>query len=294
MSARLFAPRNRHAARDRKKHEVDAVVRRDFAVESAQGYGVRVRFGWVCDTPAPQHVVEDNQPTWAYEPERAFVIGIVAGLVGVDECKIEPVVSNVVLKPDQRVDGRPNPEIDSSGDVRAAPMLPRDGRPFLADIACHKVAVRGQRNRHSERAIAGESADLEASPRPGQASQQRKQMALLRRNLHARVRHGLRPLTQGLQLTMLRRLMRAKVRKEAIVHDGEFGTHERAPVHPAGPRIDRACGIGAATERPHAGRWCDRLKRYRLNAVSPTTATHPTALNALTKNSILSVTFTTA
>jgi hypothetical protein len=68
------------------------------------------------------------------------------------------------------------------------------------------------------------------------------------------------------------------------------GGHDISPL--VAPPLDR----GHAAERPSMpkAKRCDCLKWNRLNAVSPTTAAHPAVLNALTRNSAASMTFTAA
>jgi hypothetical protein len=69
-------------------------------------------------------------------------------------------------------------------DTRALPEAARDVGPFLAHVAGHDAAVVGQRERHRERAVAGEDPDLDAAPRTRELRQQRHELALVGADLH--------------------------------------------------------------------------------------------------------------
>ena len=56
-------------------------------------------------------------------------------------------------------------EIDLLGNVGALPVDRRDAGPLLADVACHEVAIMGQRQRHCQSAITRERTDFEETSR---------------------------------------------------------------------------------------------------------------------------------
>ena len=62
----------------------------DLAVEPDERAGGLVDLGLRAeDLPAPQGVVEGDDPAGLEEPEDELVVGVVAGLVGVDEGEVE-------------------------------------------------------------------------------------------------------------------------------------------------------------------------------------------------------------
>ncbi len=58
-------------------------------VERLDGPGIGVAGGVLDHFAVPKHVVDRGQAAWAQQRQRAFVVAVIVGLVGVDESKIE-------------------------------------------------------------------------------------------------------------------------------------------------------------------------------------------------------------
>ncbi len=144
-------------------------------------------------TPAAlQHVVENDQAADADQPEAGLVVGIVLGLVGVDEGEVEAPRLAFGLERGERLERRREAERDLLRDAGLLPVRPGDRRPLLVHVAGdHPPTVR-QRQGDRERAVAGEGADLQRQPRPDQPDQEGEELALLGRDLHITHRHSCR------------------------------------------------------------------------------------------------------
>ena len=106
------------------------------------------------------------RPPGRSSSQAALVVGVVAGLVGVDEGEV------VAARPRPRraarracrAPGRARRSI-LCADAGLLPERPADARVLVADVAGEHAAVGGQRQRDRERAVAGEDADLDRAPR---------------------------------------------------------------------------------------------------------------------------------
>jgi hypothetical protein len=125
------------------------------------------------------------RPPGRRQLQAALVVGVVARLVGIDEGEVEaPGLAGC----DAGVEGGergPEPQVDLVGDAGRLPERSTDRGVGVADVAGEEVAVGRQRERHRQRAVAGEDTHLDAAARADQPHQQRHQLALLRTDLHA-------------------------------------------------------------------------------------------------------------
>ena len=85
----------------------------------------RIVVGRVEHAAAAQDVVEHDQPAGAQEPQALLVVVGVLGLVGVDEGEVERLV---VRQPAQRLQRRPEPQVDPVGDAGLLEVAPGDLR----------------------------------------------------------------------------------------------------------------------------------------------------------------------
>ncbi len=146
---------------------------------------------------APQGVVDRDQPARAQQLQAALVVGVVAGLVGIDEGEVVLPGGAGREAGVERRERRRQLQVDLVRDAGLLPVWPADPRVGFADVAGEQLAVVGQRQRHRERAVAGEDADLERATSSHQPHQQRHELALLGRDLHAAVRLLARGGAQG-------------------------------------------------------------------------------------------------
>ena len=61
----------------------------------------------------------------------------------------------------QRLDSRPDLQLDAVGDFGALPRVARDGRPLLADVAAQQLPAGAEAARDRERGVPGERAHLD-------------------------------------------------------------------------------------------------------------------------------------
>src|SRR5438105_15797555 len=109
----------------------------------------------------PQHVIERDQAAGTQKRQARFVIGVVVGLVGVDECEIERSGATFSNQRSQRLGCRRELELDAISHTGLLPVSASDVRPLFADVATDELAAGGQRRRNGQRAVSGESADLD-------------------------------------------------------------------------------------------------------------------------------------
>jgi hypothetical protein len=89
---RLWAlPHQSHTAGDIEQDVIDKGVAGDLHVELSQCAGIGVGLIWIGNPPAPQHVVQHDHATPPDEPQRAFEIVVVAGLVSIDEREVKAI-----------------------------------------------------------------------------------------------------------------------------------------------------------------------------------------------------------
>src|ERR1039457_1561792 len=79
----------------------------------------------------------------------------------------------------------------------ARPDRLADAAPCLAHVAGEKVSVVRQGERHGQRAIAGEDADLDGTARPDESRQKPEELPLVGADLHACIRERFRRLAQA-------------------------------------------------------------------------------------------------
>ena len=120
---------------------VDAAVVANLHRERAQRDGVGLLVRGIGDGAAPQHVVDRDQSACAQELEARLVVGVVAGLVGIDEREIEAAGTVLALELGERLLRRPQMELDAIGDARLGPVAARDRRPLVAHVAADETAA---------------------------------------------------------------------------------------------------------------------------------------------------------
>src|SRR5690242_19253636 len=101
-----------HAVTDGKQGEVDALVRLELGVECADGPGILVLVGGIRHGAAPQHVVDQDQAARPHQLEAAFVVAVIAALVGIDEGEIDPAGEALFQQPVERRQCRSDGELD--------------------------------------------------------------------------------------------------------------------------------------------------------------------------------------
>jgi hypothetical protein len=165
------------------------LVLANFRVEPLDRARIRVVARGISHAAAPQHVVHRDEPAGTQEFQAAFVIGVVVRLVRVDEREIEAARLAVGEQRLHRIGRRPDPQIDLAGHAGALPELAAHGGVVLAHVAGDDAPVRGQREGHAQRAVAGEDADLDAAPGADRLGEEPHQRTLRRPDLHAAARH---------------------------------------------------------------------------------------------------------
>ena len=95
----------------------------------------------VGDRAAPQHVVEGDQPARSHQLQRALVVVVVVGLVGVDEGEVERALAGRDHRV-ERIDAGAQAQVDLVVDAGLAPIGPRLVGELLADIERDDAAVR--------------------------------------------------------------------------------------------------------------------------------------------------------
>src|SRR2546422_735114 len=165
---------------DRKQRQRDAGILMQFVIEAAQRLcGGVPRLG-VRDRARPQRVVHRDQPAAAQQRKRALVIVLVVLLVGIDEDEIERP-----LELRQRLERRREPQLDLVLDARLLPEAARERGPLGVDVAAQYAAIRGQRERDREGAVAGERADLQAASGADRLHEKRHELSLVGADLHS-------------------------------------------------------------------------------------------------------------
>ena len=155
-----------HAVADGQQTGIDAGVVADLGVERAQRIGVFVMHVRIGHLPAQSMLSSAIEAAGADELQAGLVIGVVAGLVGVDEREVERFRAVARRSSAASVSAAgAEPQFDAVGDAGLLPVAARDRRPFLADVAADEAAVGRQRARDRQRAVAGERADLDRAPR---------------------------------------------------------------------------------------------------------------------------------
>ncbi len=136
----------------------------------------------------PEHVVEEDEPAGADAGEDHFVVGVVAGFISIDENKIDGLIGKLV----QVFVGRSKMKGDAILKLGPLPELASDGGVFVADVEAMKVRVvgavgivLGQSAGDTNRAVAGEGADLDREFRIACGDEHLHERPLVGRDLHA-------------------------------------------------------------------------------------------------------------
>src|SRR5687767_3086719 len=124
-----------HAVADGEQREVDALVLPELGVERTDRLGVSVLVGEVGDRSAPDDVVDQQQPAAAHQFQAALVVGVVVGLVGIDEGEIELAAKTLGQQPVECLECRGYGELDAALQSGLLPVALADAGPLLADIA---------------------------------------------------------------------------------------------------------------------------------------------------------------
>ena len=196
-------------------------------VEVLQGQGVLVdgrRFG----NPArPERVVHPNQSARTQQLQCALVVAAVIDLVRVDKRKVVTTGSSVCKFAIKGFQRRGQHQPDPPGHPGFLPVAPRHRRPVQIDVTGQQLAIVRQRLRHHQAAVSGEDADLDAAARAGQSDQQRQQLALLGRDLHARLGQGCRFLAQAGQQRRLAESNAVVVFDQSLRQQETFSRHRQ-------------------------------------------------------------------
>src|SRR2546423_1702824 len=100
---RLSLPAKLEAIRDREQHRLDPLVLSQLPVQPIDGPARGLPRAATAQPPAPQHVVEQNQPVPAHAWQNQFVVSVVFGFVRVDEGEIKVRHTRELLQRADRV-----------------------------------------------------------------------------------------------------------------------------------------------------------------------------------------------
>src|SRR5271156_3330502 len=179
--ARLLLTHDGETVGDGEHHGLDPRVVRDEVVDLAQRLRVGVLSRFVDDSPAPQHVVEQDESAGTHPLQNFLVVSRVVRLVSVDECEVEGVRCGQRL---QRLGGGGPLERYFVRDAGALPIAAPEAGPFFVDVAAQQLTVGGQCSGHAQRAVAGERADFDGGARADCSDEDSHEGALLGSDLH--------------------------------------------------------------------------------------------------------------
>jgi hypothetical protein len=131
------------------------------------------------DASRPQDVVRDDGPALGQLRQDGFVVVDVVLLVGVDEDEVERALERF-----ERLERGPDAVIDPIGDAGFLGIAAGDRGRLLIDVEADNPAALGQVERHRDRGVAGEGADLEDSLGPREPDEPAEELPLERPDHH--------------------------------------------------------------------------------------------------------------
>ena len=135
------------------------------------------------DAARPKDVVGDDEAALRELRQHVLVVGDVALLVRVDEGEVERAVHLA-----EQLDRLADAVIDPVGDAGFLGVPPRDCGRLLVHVQARDPPALGEVERHRDRGVAREGADLEHVARAGEPDEPAEKLALERADHH--LRHG--------------------------------------------------------------------------------------------------------
>ena len=209
-----------HAVAHGQQHVLHARVVPDALVDGTDRARVLVVVVRIRHASRPERVVEDHQACRRQLRQRRLVVVDVVRLVGIDEDEIE-----LALELADRVECRPEPVLDAVGDLRFLRVAACDLRRLVVDVAGDHAAVRGECERHRDRRVAGERAELEDPLGAGRADERTEELSLEEADHHLRTLGFLARLGgEALEELAVRRRMRLGVLLDSGLDDEAHST----------------------------------------------------------------------